>query len=120
MDTKEQNIKNLVNSSLLKADDKLKVRIMQQITTEEALSPIRKKKATSTENVFLYLGIFYAIILGSIFYFTNGLDFRVFSSISFLATTTSLLAIFSLFWLISNFDNYRLNKRQSNPSNKTE
>lgn len=117
----DKEISKLLEGTKLKADDKLKARIMQQIITEKALSPKVTKKqyrwSISVSNLLSIFGVMYTIIgmITAGMYFTmgvKGLHSETFCMAIFLVTF-----ICGLFWMISCIDDNRRSK-QSKDSNK--
>jgi len=108
-------LKGLFSGMKMKAGDNLKFRIMQQIETEKVLSGKKEKGSFSIlNNMISVFGTMYAI-LGLVvagIYFSFGKESLV--SPSTLFVILMIVFAFSMFWMISMFDEKRRMKKTKN------
>lgn len=97
----DKELKEMLASTKLKADDNLKNRIVHQINAEKELIPAKQKvSTTSFGNHFYILGIMYAMLLVLIGYFYFKTDGNPFQSLSFVIPALFIASTFSIYWLI--------------------
>lgn len=104
----DKELKDKLLLSKLKAEDKLKDRILHQINAEQALIPKkRKSKRGSKESYFSIFGIMYAVILVLGFYFYSQTDGKLLESNSFLVSVIMTAGSFSIYWFLTVYMSYR-------------
>ncbi len=106
--------RNLFSETKEQASENLKYRIMQQIETESALSRKNiKAKSSVFSTIFPILGIMYAVVCVLLvgMYLLYGV--QALSSSSVYIPVISVVSIFSVYLLISAFDEKRRNDIKS-------
>lgn len=113
IDNQEKNIRTLLSGTTMKADDKLKCRIMKQIETEKALSRKYVSSTSTIRNMVSVFGVMYAVIIlmGLGVYFTMGKS--TLESTTFYLPALFVVFIGGLFWLVSCIDDARKNKAKN-------
>ena len=112
----DDNIKEILSFSKIKASENLKYRIMQQIETESVFSAKKSESMSIVpliRNFLLKFGIMYVfVVLAAIgVYFMGGIEFL--SSPVFFAPVIMISLVCSVFWMISFFDDKRHIKHQA-------
>jgi len=116
MEKEEMIIREMMLPEKKKAPENLKFRIMQQIETENALTPQhnkpRKTSVTMLREMGAIFGSMYAVLAAMIMgaYLLEGTDFLL--SPGFIATVVLVASVFSLFWLMTRLDAYLRGKRK--------
>lgn len=104
----DDQIKELLASTKIRASENLKHRIMHQIETEKALAQreikARKSKNIDIPNIFSVLGIAYLLILamGIGIYYYGGTEALI--STTSLGAASLIIATGSAYWMICYFD----------------
>lgn len=110
-------IRQMMQSAKRQAPENLKHRIMQQIETESALTPQRRKSSPERVNVLrdfksifqvMYLLLFGISIFSVIF---NGA--QSLTSKQFIFTVLLIEIVFTSFWAITQLDSYLQKKRST-------
>lgn len=108
----EDELKQLMKGSKLKASENLKYRIIQQIESEKALSKNKEslKPSPIFGNMFAIFGVMYGLIigLGIMFYISGGME-QILSG-QFIIIAGMIASISGFFWLITVFDDRRHEK----------
>ena len=106
----DDNLREILSLSKIKAGENLKYRIMQQIETESVLSAKKLKSKNLMPlivNSFLIFGIMYALVVFvTIGVFVFG-GVESFTSLTFLSLIVMISLVCSIFWMISIFDDRR-------------
>lgn len=112
MNTMEENeLKQLLSTTKVTANEKLKDRIVHQINTEKELIPAKRKPSyTSSDSHFSILGIMYALLIALIGYFYLKTDGNPFQSLSFVIWALFISITFSIYWFITVYDDFRNSK----------
>ncbi len=109
----DEKLKELFSGTKIKADEKLKFRIMQQIETEKNLIP--KKSPSSrpiVKNMLSIFGIMYALIaLVGLALYTKGGESAL-NSLTFFLPVILICCVCSVFWMLSNYDDYRRSRQK--------
>lgn len=111
---KEDVLKQIIADSKLKASDNLKYRIMHQIEVEKTVFRDRKPDVRPfVANMFFVFGIMYLLIaiIGGLVYFGGGKE--ALSSIAFFIPAILIASVCGVFWVISIYDDRRMNKKNS-------
>ncbi|WP_107038171.1 hypothetical protein [Brumimicrobium mesophilum] len=104
----DKELKDKLLLSKLKAEDKLKDRILHQINAEQALIPKkRKSKRASKENYFSIFGIMYAVILSLGVYFYSQTEKNPLESNTFVFSVIFVAGSFSIYWFLMVYMNYK-------------
>lgn len=108
----DNQLKEILTETKIKAGENLKYRIMQQIETEKALAPQKTKNSIPLiGNMFSIFGIMYALIavIGIGVYFTGGKN--ALESMTFALPVMLIASVCCIFWMISTFDDQRRSKQ---------
>ncbi len=105
--TEDSRFRDLLSGTRLEASDNLKVRIMQQIETEKALTKQNAKARSGLGNIISILGVMYTLIgiLGTGIYITYGSQALRLPSLYM--PIILITSVCSVFLLISTFDDKR-------------
>lgn len=107
---KENELKQHLSRTKLKADKELKDRIVHQIQTEKELMPSKSRVSnTSFGNSFSGFGIMYIVLLALECCFYSITDGKPLQSISFVVSAITVSSTFSIYWLITTYDDYKSN-----------
>jgi len=114
-------MKSMMESARKEPSENLSYRIMHQIETEQALTRVKSQPEVSKQkgNALVDLKIFgwmYLVLLiaGGYFFLQGGKEALM--TDTFLWTCTTISSIFSLFFLITVFDNSLRSKQKNKPS----
>lgn len=103
----EKELKEMLAASKMKADERLKDRIIHQINAENSLIPKKQKTIKSTGNHFYIFGIMYFLLLTLVAYFYYQTDGNPFHSQTFIIATILVASTFNLYWLIIVYGDYK-------------
>lgn len=112
----EHLIRGMMQGTKLKASDNLKYRIMQQIETEQALTPSKISDRKESGNILKEFGSIFGTMYGVLAvmiaatYFLFGQEYLF--SPQFLGTVILVASVFSLLWLISRLDSHLQRKKK--------
>lgn len=120
MEEKKQNeeyiIREMIQSAKRKAPENLKYRIMQQIETEKALTPVKINSRKEPGNILKEFGSIFgtmyavlAVMIGAT-YFVFGQEYLL--SPQFLGAALLVASAFSLLWLITRIDSHLRKKKE--------
>lgn len=120
MEEKKQNeeyiIREMIQSAKRKAPENLKYRIMQQIETEKALTPVKINSRKEPGNILKEFGSIFgtmyavlAMMIGAT-YFVFGQEYLL--SPQFLGAALLVASAFSLLWLITRIDSHLRKKKE--------
>lgn len=108
----EDELKQLMKGSKLKASENLKYRIIQQIETEKAISKKKSNLSTSPlfSNMLAIFGVMYGLIIGAgiMLYISGGIE-EILSN-QFLMIAGMIASVCGVFWLITVSDDRRYEK----------
>lgn len=112
-------MKAMMESARKEPSENLSYRIMHQIETEQALTRVKRKVNKQGRNPLLDLRVFgwmYFVLLlvGGYFYMQGGKEALL--TDTFLWSCVIISSIFSLFFLITVFDNFFRHKTKKKPS----
>lgn len=108
----DDKLKNILAGTKLKAHENLKYRIMQQIETENALSPKKiRNTAPLIGNMLTTFGIMYTLItiIGLGVYHSGGQN--ALESAAFFLPVILIASVCGIFWMISMYDDQRRSKK---------
>lgn len=104
----EKELKKLLSTTKVKADGNLKDRIVHQINAERELIPTKRKVYNTEFSSHLsILGIMYVMLLILAGYFYQRTDGNLFQSTSFITSALCIASIFSIYWLITVYVDYK-------------
>lgn len=120
MEEKKQNeeyiIREMMQTAKRKAPENLKYRIMQQIETEKALTPVKINSRKEPGNILKEFGSIFgtmyavlAVMIGAT-YFVFGQEYLL--SPQFLGAALLVASAFSLLWLITRIDSHLRKKKE--------
>ena len=113
----DELIRQMMQSTQVSAPENLKHRIMQQIQTENALTPKRVKLKNESSTVLkdfkAIFGIMYLLVFGiSVFsVISNGTQSLI--SQQFICTVLLIQIVFTSFWAITRLDAHLRRRRKS-------
>ncbi len=104
----DREIKKLLSTTKMKAEDKLKARIIHQINSEKVLIQAKRKSISTTSgNHFSTLGIMYILLLSLTGYFYYKTDGNLFQSSLFILYALFIASTFSIYWFITVYYDYK-------------
>lgn len=113
----DDKIREILSGTKVKAGENLKYRVMQQIETEKALAPVKKKKVTSLSPVWSMLtifGVMYVLIgmIALFIYLHAGTD--ALATPMFFLPVLLIGAVCTMFLGVTVYDERRKSKHRSN------
>ncbi|MEA4918897.1 hypothetical protein [Proteiniphilum sp.] len=115
--TEEDVIRQMMQSSKIQAPENLKYRIIQQIETEKTLIPQKKKRATSKGDTLIDFRSIFGTMYGLLFVFS--LLTIVFAgkeailSSQYIFTALLIVMTLSSFWALTRLDTYLRRKKKT-------
>ncbi len=111
----EREFKILLSATKVKANKKLKDQILHQIKAEKELVPTQQSQTSKiASSHFSVLGMMYLslLILTGYFYMKTGGE--LLQSKAFILSALMLSSLFSIYWFITVYDDYKKSKPDPN------
>ena len=111
----ERELKKVLSGTKIKANNDLKVRIKHQIEAEKELMPAQRVRTSKVTNSHLsVLGAMYLFLFLLTGFFYVKTEGDILQSKSFILSALLLSSLFSIYWLITVYDDYKKLKSDTN------